>query len=98
MLLRNRAVGAHRTDDRMWLLALTQDVSRQVLKRPDYQLDEATPLGDNSDWSSLNHLEVMMELEDRLGVTLELDDFSEVETVGRLINLLIAAGAGPGDG
>lgn len=72
-------------------LALVQKLVAEVLHKPGYELTEDFVLGDASDWDSLTHLEVLMNLEEELGVTFEMDDFSEIKTIGALIDLIVAA-------
>ena len=76
--------------DRSELLALIQRLARETLNKPTYVLTEDFVLGDASEWSSLLHIELMMDIEEALGIVLPLDDFSEVRTVGALIDVLIA--------
>ena len=72
-------------------LALVRKLVAEVLNKPGYELTEDFVLGDASDWDSLTHLEVLMDLEEELGVTFEMDDFSEIKTIGALIDLIVAA-------
>lgn len=67
---------------------------KEVLKRV-FELDEVgddISQGNCMKWDSLNHLNLVVELEDEFGVSFEPEDIAEMKSLGgietKLINLL----------
>jgi acyl carrier protein len=44
-------------------------------------------------WDSLGHMNLAMELEDRFGIQLDVDEITEMTSAGRIIEILKAKGA-----
>ena len=63
---------------------------KEVLKRV-FELDEVSDDISQSNfvkWDSLNHLNLVVELEDEFGVSFEPEDIAEMKSLAKLTNLL----------
>jgi acyl carrier protein len=47
-------------------------------------------------WDSLGHMNMAMELEDRFGIQLEVDEITEMTSAGKIVELLRAKGVADG--
>ena len=57
------------------------------------QVTEAASFADDLDADSLDLVELVMQLEDSLDVTIDEDDLGDVRTVGDAVDLILAASA-----
>jgi acyl carrier protein len=57
------------------------------------QVTEQASFADDLDADSLDLVELVMQLEDSLEVTIDEDDLAEVRTVGDAVDLILAASA-----
>jgi acyl carrier protein len=57
------------------------------------QVTEQASFADDLDADSLDLVELVMQLEDSLDVTIEEDDLGDVRTVGDAVDLILAASA-----
>jgi acyl carrier protein len=69
-------------------LAAVTAVLRTVLALPDLEPHLRTPLDDINGWDSMQQVAVVVELEARLGLTLEPVEVEAVQTVGDLVRLI----------
>jgi acyl carrier protein len=67
------------------LLAIVSDVFGvdAALVTPDLHRDDV------ANWDSLGHLRLITELEDRLGVSIPIEDFAKIQTVGDFQSYLV---------
>ena len=56
-------------------------------------LTKAASFADDLDADSLDLVELVMQLEDSLDVTIDEDDLADVRTVGQAVDLILAASA-----
>ena len=75
--------------ERSDVIELLQAACDQLLGAESPRVTEDLALGSDS-IDSLELIEVMIELEDRLGVRFGEDDFDDVATVGELVDVLMA--------
>jgi acyl carrier protein len=62
-------------------------VLAEVLEVPAERLTADTALGEQENWDSMAALEVLVQLESRLGIRLDLRAYHTVRTVGELVEL-----------
>jgi acyl carrier protein len=74
------------------LSALTTAAVDVLSVQPD-QVTEAASFAEDLDADSLDLVELVMQLEDSLDVTIEEDDLGDVRTVGDAVDLILAASA-----
>ena len=79
--------------DRATALAALTTAAVDVLSVQADQVTEAASFADDLDADSLDLVELVMQLEDSLDVTIDEDDLSEVRTVGDAVDLIVAASA-----
>ena len=70
--------------------ATVLEILSDVLAEPVDALREAPVLGAH-DWDSITSLEALVQLEDRLGVTLDLRTYHDARDVDDLADLVLAA-------
>jgi acyl carrier protein len=67
---------------------------RQVLaiafNVPEERITEHTAQADIETWDSLGHLNLMLMLEDRFGITLDIDEMAKLKSVPAIIEFLDA--------
>ena len=69
----------------MLTLALLRDVARQVIGDRDIVLAETMTAVDVAGWDSLNHTLIVMEVAQRLDVSLDAYELGQCPTIGALI-------------
>ena len=57
----------------------------EYLKLPAGSITPDTQIADVDEWDSLAHVMIIGELEQRLGVTIPLDDATEISSMGELL-------------
>jgi len=57
-----------------------------TLKEKDFDFEKSAE--DIKDWDSLSHMTLVSELEKEFGLTMEIDDISEMDSVKNVVNLL----------
>lgn len=62
----------------------------EVLDLEDVKLTEASTAEDFEEWDSVNHVRLLIRIEQDLGFQFNTDDVGMVETVGQLIDLIAA--------
>ena len=66
---------------------LTQ-IFRDVLEDDEITLSDDTTAEDIDDWDSLNHMNLMLSIEKKLGVKFSNKQIAELQNVGDLIQLI----------
>ena len=79
--------------DRSAALDALRTAAVDVLSVEADQVTEQASFADDLDADSLDLVELVMQLEDSLDVTIDEDDLSEVRTVGDAVDLIVAASA-----
>ena len=64
-----------------------KSVFTTTLELGEYNLTLDSKFEEVPDWDSLGHMRIIMELEQRLKVSFEIDEITDVDTVDKLINL-----------
>lgn len=59
-----------------------------IIDRPDLTLTESTTADEVEEWDSLNHVKLMIEIENELGIRFATNEISAPENVGKLIDLI----------
>jgi acyl carrier protein len=59
-----------------------------VLKMPESNIDFSKSLGEDLGADSLDQVEIMMSIEDELGITINEDDYENLKSLADLENLL----------
>jgi acyl carrier protein len=65
-------------------------VMRETLNQFTVPITESTTAADVPGWDSLNHVVLLLEFEERFGVTLSAEETAELPNVGALYRLLVA--------
>jgi acyl carrier protein len=79
--------------DRATALEALTKAAVDVLSVSADQVTEEASFGDDLEADSLDLVELVMQLEDSLDVTIDEDDLSDVRTVGDAVSLIVAAHA-----
>jgi acyl carrier protein len=79
--------------DRADALSTIREVAAEVLSVDPEQVTEAARFKEDLDADSLDLVELVMQLEDSLDVTIEEDDLADVTTVGDAVDLILASSA-----
>ena len=69
-----------------------EEIVSQVLEMDPQDVDEQTGYATNAAWTSIAHLEIVMIIEEELGVALTASEIGESASVGALRGLLKARG------
>ena len=62
----------------------------EVLDLEDVKLTESSTADDFEDWDSVNHVRLLIRIEQDLGFQFNTDEVGIVETVGQLVDLIVA--------
>ncbi len=68
-----------------------RDAAVEVLSVEPDAVTEQASFGDDLDADSLDLVELVMAVEDRLGISIGEDDLGDVRTVGNAVDLILAA-------
>jgi acyl carrier protein len=79
--------------DRATALDALTTAAVEVLSVQADQVTEESSFADDLDADSLDLVELVMQLEDSLDVTIDEDDLGDVRTVGDAVDLILAASA-----
>ena len=79
--------------DRATALEALTKAAVDVLSVKADQVTEQASFADDLDADSLDLVELVMQLEDSLDVTIDEDDLGDVRTVGDAVDLIVAASA-----
>jgi acyl carrier protein len=77
--------------DRSDALNALRSAAVDVLQVEADQVVESASFAEDLEADSLDLVELVMQLEDSLGVTIEEDDLAEVRTVGDALDVIVAA-------
>jgi acyl carrier protein len=77
--------------DRSAALDALKTAAVDVLKVKAEQVTETASFSEDLEADSLDLVELVMSLEDELGITIEEDDLAEVKTVGDALDVILAA-------
>ena len=77
-------------ESREHLLAVIGNTLAEILERDSLTLSESTTAGDVPGWDSINHVKLLLALEDELGFRFELDEVEGLADVGRLVDIVQA--------
>jgi acyl carrier protein len=75
-------------DDRMAVIRQVEAAIRKALFDPDILVNEQTTAADVDGWDSLSHVRIILEIEKRLGISIDGSEASYVKTVGELVDLI----------
>lgn len=79
--------------DRSEALVALRTAAVDVLQVEADKVTETASFAEDLEADSLDLVELVMSLEDTLGITIEEDDLAEVKTVGDALDVVLAAGA-----
>jgi acyl carrier protein len=65
-----------------------QSILKSVFTSHEGDFDDSLGPDDVSDWDSLNHLNLVMAINNEFGVNLEFEEILEIKTVGDIKNIL----------
>lgn len=74
--------------DRSEILTKITETLADIIDEPDLVLTEESIADEVEEWDSLNHVKLMIELENELGIRFETSEISSPENVGALIDLI----------
>ena len=77
--------------DRSDALAALRTAAVDVLQVEADKVTEAASFAEDLEADSLDLVELVMSLEDTLGITIEEDDLADVRTVGDALDVIVAA-------
>jgi acyl carrier protein len=79
--------------DRSEALTALRTAAVDVLQVEADKVTETASFAEDLEADSLDLVELVMSLEDTLGITIEEDELAEVKTVGDALDVILAAGA-----
>ncbi|HXS06060.1 MAG TPA: acyl carrier protein [Rhizomicrobium sp.] len=74
--------------DKSVILDTLTDVFRKVLDDPAITLTPETTAEDVENWDSLNHVFIVVEVEQRFGIKFQAAEMEELKNVGELVDLI----------
>jgi acyl carrier protein len=74
-----------------------RDLASETLGVPLDTIDETTSTATVEEWDSLQHLNLMMSIEDAFGVEVNPEDMESMTDIASIVSFLERAGAGVGD-
>jgi acyl carrier protein len=74
--------------DKSAILDTLTDVFRKVLDDPAITLTPETTAEDVENWDSLNHVFIVVEVEQRFGIKFQAAEMEELKNVGELVDLI----------
>jgi acyl carrier protein len=77
--------------DRAAALDALRSAAADVLQVEEDKVTEAASFAEDLEADSLDLVELVMSLEDTLGITIEEDDLADVRTVGDALDVIVAA-------
>ena len=77
--------------DRQQVFELIRDRLADILEIDAASISEGQSFADDLEADSLDLVELVMSLEDTLGITIEEDDLADVRTVGDALDVIVAA-------
>jgi acyl carrier protein len=77
--------------DRAAALDALRSAATDVLQVEEDKVTEAASFAEDLEADSLDLVELVMSLEDTLGITIEEDDLADVRTVGDALDVIVAA-------
>jgi len=76
--------------DREEVFAKLAAIFEDVLDLDDPELSEATSGDDIEDWDSLANVRLMVAVEKAFGIELTTDEMADIETLGDIVDLVVA--------
>jgi acyl carrier protein len=70
------------------VLEQIQDICRHVFENPDLLVSLKTTANDVSNWDSLTHIALVLEVEKRFGIKFALGELQDLKNIGSLIDLI----------
>ena len=70
------------------IFASVQDVVRGVFNNPRIALTKETTAADVTEWTSLNHINLIVALEQKFDVTFDLGEVEDLRNIGELVGLI----------
>ena len=74
--------------DKSAIMSTLTDVFRKVLDDPSITLTPETTAEDVENWDSLNHVFIVVEVEQRFGIKFQAAEMEELKNVGELADLV----------
>lgn len=74
--------------DRANLKAVLLEAFKKATDREDFDLDEAARLQDGLGLDSLDLISIAIDVQDKLGISMHMDEVRNIGTVGELLDLL----------
>ena len=74
--------------DRTELLEIVRGNLADIVGDAKLVLQEQTTASEVEDWDSINHVKLLLALEDELGIRFMPDETSQVQNVGQLLDLV----------
>ena len=74
--------------DKSEIISTLTDVFRKVLDDPSIILTPETTADDVENWDSLNHVFIVVEVEQRFGIKFQAAEMEELKNVGELTDLI----------
>ena len=71
------------------ILSIIQKIAREILDDPSIVLLDHETVDHVAGWDSIAHVQIMMEVEDSLGVKFTVQELSEFADLGELIDTII---------
>ena len=65
------------------------EIFRDIFEDKNLKLEESTNSNDIEDWDSLNHINLVVAIENETKIKFNLDELSELKDVGAMIDLII---------
>ena len=69
-----------------------EQVFQEVFEKPELRIHPAMTAAEVDNWDSFNHINLVVALEDRFGITLTTEEIASMANVGDLVKILQAKG------
>ena len=70
------------------LLEMIRDILADIVDQESLRLTEATTADEVADWDSINHVKLILGLEQELGIRFDTEEIEDLSNVGQFIDLI----------
>lgn len=65
-----------------------QEIFREVFDDEEIVLTEEMPSADLEDWDSIEHINIVLQLEQHFGIKVDMGEMVELNTIGNIVNII----------
>ena len=74
--------------NRAQLLEMIRDILADIVDQGSLHLTEATTADEVADWDSINHVKLILGLEQELGIRFDTEEIEDLSNVGQFIDVI----------